>query len=206
MGELYELGGKGPRKPRRIAAPLLRAALMETVPGTTKELAYRVGRPPSDKTVRLRLAELVDERRLVLEDGVYAAPAAPPEEELPSVELPETFAQREDYLFPSHFDHEARLVFAVKLEEFEFIDWTSTAIELLEAYVGAVQTARIAQASIDSSAAFMTAKSGRIYAHPGLAIVAKADANAQKFREALHKLDETGGGKRKKAEDNPQLF
>jgi hypothetical protein len=207
MGQVLQMNDAARRptpakeKLARVPAPNVRARLLELVPGTITELGAAMGRPSSDKTLRRRLAELEADGVLVREDGLYSRAPEPARPELPAVELPDGF---EDYVFPTYFDHEAKVVFVVKLDEFEFIDWTSTAIELLESYVGCLQRARTANDAIAGDAAFKTSDAGRVYVHPGVAVATKAERDAQVYRKALYELDAIGGGGT--AEEPPSLF
>lgn len=189
MGQVLRMDGRD-AAPTRAAAPEVRARILELVPATLPELARQMLRPPSDRTLRRRVADLEAEGLIIRGAGDRLELA--PEPEVPPVDLPDGF---EDYVFPAHFDHEAQVVFVVKLDEFEFVDWTSTALELLESYVGCLQRARLAHTAVATTGDFSTAKTGRVYVHPGVAVIQKADRDAQVYREALIKLDEKGGGK-----------
>lgn len=185
----------------RVPAPKVRARLLELVPGTLTELGLAMGRPASDKTLRKRLGDLEADGLLARDErGVYALIPAEPEPTPDPVTPPEGF---EDYRFPAHFDHEAQELFVVKLEEYEFIEWTSAAIEALESYITCLQRSRKAHEAVSADGEFALSDAGRTYVHPGVAVAERADKAAQGFRKELRELDEKGGGMQA-ARDKPE--
>jgi hypothetical protein len=198
MGEVLQLSARSPVK---VPSAEVRARILELLPGTLTELSNRTGRPPSDRTLRTRLASLESEG-LIRKDGRTFRHAEPTRQAATSpVEMPPGF---EAYVFPPHLDDDSRALLAVKLVEYEFIEWTSSAVELLESYIGALQTSRNAHAAVSTAGNFVIAESGRVYAHPGVAVAGRADRDAQGYREALAKLDDKGGGGL--GDEQPPLF
>lgn len=205
MGQVLRME-RGPRepsaapeaKPKKLKAHEVRAAILDALPGTQTEIARALGRHPSDRTVRSRLRDLEAQNVIESEDGQFRLA---PEPEPEPVELPEAFA---GYEFPPYFDRVSQQLLVVKLDELKTIDWTTAAIELLESYVSCLQRSRRGHEALLDGEFAVGQKSGRVYAHPAIKVIEKADSDGQKYRLELQKLDEKGGGGGK--QEAPSLF